>query len=134
MCQRGQGVVQGLFETFDDNRLRGLIAWLPMLPDDNAKTAQTQSVLFGDARVTQGWDGKRDVGDLYAQMLGLQGTAWDVYLLYPPGVPWVGEQPPHPSFWMHQLPEIVGAPPKLFLDPDKLASELRGILDDAPPN
>lgn len=64
MCQRGQGVVQGLFETFDDNRLRGLIAWLPMLPDDNAKTAQTQSVLFGDARVTQGWDGKRDVGDL----------------------------------------------------------------------
>ena len=131
MCQRGQAVVQGLLETFDDKGLRGLVAWLPMLPDDNAEAAQTRSELFGDARVTQGWDAQREVGNLFSQMLGLQGTAWDIYLLYPPGVRWDGEEPPQPAFWMHQLPEVVGADRSRFLDPDKLANELRGLLESA---
>ena len=126
MCRRGQGVVQGLFEAFDDKRLRGLIAWLPMLPDDNAEAAQTRSELFDDARVTKGWDAQREVGNLFSQMLGLQGTAWDVYLLYRPGVEWKGDFPPPPDYWMHQLGGVNG--PRL--DKDVFAGKLKELLSN----
>lgn len=131
MCQRGQAVVRELFEAFGDTRLRGLVAWLPMLPADNAPAALARSALLDDKRITKAWDAERKIGDLFAQLLGLRGTAWDVYLLYPPGPRWNAERPPKPAFWMHQLPEVVGANRTLFLDPDKLAEELRRQLDAA---
>ena len=129
MCQRGQAVVQGLFETFDDERLRGLITWLPMLEPDDADTAQLRSALVNDQRIVKSWDAQRRAGDLFARTLGLKGTAWDVYLLYPPGARWDGDEPPLPSFWMHQLPEVVGADRSLFLDPDRLSAELRRLIE-----
>ena len=128
MCQRGQGVVQRLFETFDDKGLRGFIVWLPMLRADNAETANARAALVQDQRVVKGWDARRAIGDLFASMLGLSCPAWDVYLLYPPGVPWHGDQPPRPSFWMHQLPEAVGADPTRLLDAEGLAGEVRRLL------
>ena len=129
MCQLGQAVVQQLFETFDDKNLRGLITWLPMLEGDDAEAASRQSELFRESRVSKGWDAQRRIGDLFAQTLGLQSTAWDVYLLYPPGVRWDDAKPPQPAFWMHQLPEVMGADSKLFLDADRLAEELRRLLE-----
>jgi len=129
MCQLGQVVVQQLFETFDHKNLRGLITWLPMLEGDDAEAARRQSELVREGRVTKGWDGERRIGDLFAQTLGLRSTAWDVYLLYPPGVRWDDREPPQPAFWMHQLPEALGADSKLFLDADRLARELRRLLE-----
>jgi hypothetical protein len=39
----------------------------------------------------------------YRETLKLPEDAWDVFLLYPPGVTWEGERPPAPAYWMHQL-------------------------------
>ncbi len=129
MCQLGQVVVQQLFETFDHKNLRGLITWLPMLEGDDAEAARRQSELVQESRVTKGWDAQRRIGDLFAQTLGLRSTAWDVYLLYPPGVRWDDSEPPQPAFWMHQLPEVLGADSNLFLDAYRLAGELRRLLE-----
>ena len=128
MCQRGQGVAQELFEVFDDESLRGLIVWLPMLPDDNAQAACAQSELVQDQRIVKGWDARRAIGDLFASMLGLRCPAWDVYLLYSPGARWDAAEPPRPAFWMHQLPEAVGADPTRLLDAEGLAGEVRRLL------
>ena len=102
-----------------------------MLEDDDAEAARRQSELFREGRVSKGWDAERRIGDLFAQTLGLRSTAWDVYLLYPPGVRWHEAAPPQPAFWMHQLPEAMGADSKLLLDAGRLAGELRLLLDEA---
>lgn len=130
MCQRGQGVVRQMFETFDDPTLRGFVVWLPMLEGDNVETARERASLFQDRRVALGWDPQRRIGDGFGRMLGLRGTSWDVYLLYPAGARWDDADPPVPDFWMHQLPEIVGAPAALRLDAATLERELRGLLAD----
>jgi hypothetical protein len=129
MCRAGQGVVRELFEEFDAEELRGFIVWLPMLPDDNAEAAETQSALFQDERVAQYWDPERAAGDLFAGVLSLRNTAWDVYLLYGAEVRWEGDGPPEPSFWMHQLPEQWGARQEQRLDAERLSAELRRLLE-----
>jgi hypothetical protein len=67
---------------------------------------------------------KGHVGDAFARSLKLQGTAWDVYLVYDRNVRWDGADPPAPSFWMHQLQEKVGADQKLCLNPARLRREV----------
>lgn len=61
------------------------------------------AALLQDARVHHLWDQGKIVGLAYAPVLGLSEAAWDVWLLYPPGVRWEGEQPPEPAWWEHQL-------------------------------
>jgi hypothetical protein len=128
MCREGQAVVRGIFEKANASDLRGFIVWLPMLPGDSLKAAATQSQAFQDRRVLQGWNGERRVGDLFAEILKLTRTAWDVYLLYPPNVTWKEKRPPPPSFWMHQLPPDWGADQKLLLDPGRLSHEVHRLL------
>jgi len=132
MCRRGRGVVQRLFEQIDNEKLQGLVIWLPMLPGDDAAAARAQSRLVQDERVVTGWDPERRLGALFAPMLGLSCPAWDVYLLYPAGARWGGSEPPRPAFWMHQLPEAVGAESRLLLDAERLAAELQRLLGDTP--
>jgi hypothetical protein len=101
-----------------------------MLPGDSAETAVTQSQVFQDRRVVQGWDAERHIGDLFAKTLKLTRTAWDVYLLYPPGITWKGREPPRPGFWMHQLPADWGADQELRLDSGTLSHALSNLLRD----
>lgn len=128
MCQRGQGVVQKLFERFDDQNLTGIVIWLPMLPGDDVAAAQRQAALVNDPRILKGWDPARHIGDAFMPILGLNGTAWDVYLLYDRATRWDDAEPPRPDFWMHQLPEIAGAPSALTLDVDTLERGTRRLL------
>jgi hypothetical protein len=51
--------------------------------------------------------------------------AWDVYLVYPPGVEWNGRTPPRPGYFMHQLNQL---PANRYLDGDTLAARVRGML------
>src|SRR5215208_323610 len=103
-CQRGRGVVGELFKKYDSDKLRGLVVWLPMKPADSAQAAWTESEKLQDQRIlVRGWDGKRSIANLFSKPLKLRKTAWDVYLVYAPGVRWEGSEPPAPNFWMHQL-------------------------------
>jgi hypothetical protein len=128
-CQHGQRVVQTVFSKFSgDERLRGFVVWLPMLSTDSEEAAANQAAAFTDRRLRQEWDGKRSSGTLLARTLKLQGPAWDVYLLYAPGVKWTGENPPQPTFWMHQLRVENGADQKMCLNPGVFVSKVRDLL------
>jgi hypothetical protein len=56
-----------------------------------------------DPRILHYWDGGGLELTAFRAPLGITSDAWDVYLLYPPGVRWEGATPPAPAFWMHQL-------------------------------
>lgn len=132
ICQKGQRVVQSVFSKHaNDARLRGFVVWLPMLPSDSKESAGAQAASFVDGRLMQHWDGDRASGNLLAKTLGLKGSAWDVYLLYAPGVQWTGEQPPAPTFWMHQLREESGADQRTCLNPAVFEAKVAELLRPA---
>jgi hypothetical protein len=98
-----------------------------MRDGDNSTTAAEQAETIRDVRISQGWDSSRDVGKLFGAALDLHEIAWDVYLIYKPGITWEGQQPPHPTFWMHQL---AGADSSLLLcvNPGRLNAEVGKLL------
>jgi copper chaperone CopZ len=132
ICQKGQRVVQSVFSKHpNDARLRGFVVWLPMLPSDSKESAGAQAASFVDGRLMQQWDGDRASGNLLAKTLALKGSAWDVYLLYAPGVKWTGDQPPAPTFWMHQLREESGADQRACLNPAVFEGKVAELLRPA---
>lgn len=80
--------------------------WTPILPSDRGITSDARSRL-PDRRVRHWWDRDRWGQTAFRAPLRLPaGTpAWDVYLVYVPGVRWAGEAPT-PEFWMHQLSKL----------------------------
>ncbi len=95
-----------------------------MLMTDLERTVPDATKLLPDKRVIHYWDGEKKLGEAYKSVLGIDQTAWDVYLLYPPDAEWK-EQPPKPSFWMHQL----GVEEGQKLDGEILASEVKKLLE-----
>ena len=132
MCQYGQGVVRGLLEEFKNDRLRGVVVWIPILPNDSRQTAEAEASDFTDSRISHYWDADRNLAGAFASTLGLQGPAWDVYLLFDAGLEWIGDDPPEPAYWMAQLPERVGAEPDRLLQPARFAEKLRVRLGPQP--
>ncbi|MGH9317227.1 MAG: hypothetical protein ACRD1P_08980 [Thermoanaerobaculia bacterium] len=130
-CQHGQGVIRSAFEKFRSERLKGFVIWLPILSSDSAPLATRQAEEFDDRRVVQRWDADRRIGETFAGRLNLRGTAWDVYLLYAPGVKWEGDTPPAPTFWMHQLTRQTGADSRLCLNPGRFLREVGRLLEKA---
>jgi len=128
-CQTGQRVVRSVFTKHpNDPRLRGFVVWLPMLNGDSERAADAQAGAFIDARVAQQWDGERRSGKVVAETLRLKGNAWDVYLLYAPGVKWTREAPPAPTFWMHQLRAETGADQRVCLNPAVFLGKVSDLL------
>ena len=96
-----------------------------MLVTDNVDAANERETKFSDSRVKQFWDPNRIFGQLMSQTLNLgASTAWDVYLVYPPGHSWDIELPPMPKFWMHQLDEE----PTLLLDPPRFKQYVHTLI------
>ena len=104
-----------------------------MMPGDSIEHAQQEADVFTDKRVTHAWDPQRRLGDLFAETLNLTSTAWDVYFLYARGVSWEDEPPP-PSFWMHQLGTSTGVEARQLLEPGRLLRELAALLGDKADN
>lgn len=125
----GYGIVRELFGERRAAQLKGIVLWVPMLADDDAIAAAQQSGSRSDDRVQHWWDEDKEMSQLFAQTLGIQGPAWDVYLLYPPAIRWEGDVPPAPTFWMHQLSDPAAAPDRcLRYDPSGLARELDRLI------
>jgi len=126
-CQSGHAVVGRILKKFPTPRLRALLVWEPMRETDSPDAAAEQANTVRDKRISQGWDGSLDIGKLFGATLDLHQIAWDVYLIYKPGVTWQGQQPPPPTFWMHQLD---GVDPGLLLcvNPARLGAEVDKLL------
>jgi hypothetical protein len=89
--------------------VRMYVVWVPMLGAEERHVPEA-SRLATDSRVRQYWDGANVLGAAYRSVLGLNDTAWDVYLLFGPHQTWTEAEPPKPVFWMHQLHSVTQAP------------------------
>jgi hypothetical protein len=127
-CQSGHAVVARILHKFSSPELQAILVWEPMRNDDSPEAATVQASQVRDARIWQGWNGNKNVGDLFGKTLDIHDIAWDVYLIYKPGIKWEGQEPPRPTFWMHQLQRV---DPKLLLcaDPTRLSIEVAKLLD-----
>jgi hypothetical protein len=84
-----------------------MIAWIPMLPDDDRAAAQDASALLAAAGAPQYWDADQKLGAEVAHSLDADGwTAWDIYLFYPPGVRW-DDHLPAPTAALAQVKSVV---------------------------
>ncbi len=126
-CQSGHGVVGRVLKKFPSPKLKAILVWEPMRDGDDATSATQQAEKVQDVRISQGWDRGQNLGKVFGQTLDLHQIAWDVYLVYKPGIKWEGPQPPRPTFWMHQLE---GVDPKLLLceNPTRLNVEVEKSL------
>jgi hypothetical protein len=87
-----------------------------------AKASQRVS----DRRALHYWDGGQRVGKAFQPLLQTPEAAWDVWLLFEPGVRWEGEAPPRPTWWEHQL---YGMPSEGLLDAGRFARKAREIRE-----
>ena len=77
--------------------------------------------LMQDERVAHYWDPDLRVGAAYQRHIAdLESPAWDVWMLFAPGVVWDEETPPAPTWWEHQLSGLKDYS-DLRLDPDRFA-------------
>jgi hypothetical protein len=86
-----------------------------------------------DARASHYWDGASILTQHYRRTLGFNEPAWDVYFLYGPDAAWTGDQPPAPTYWMHQLgsprrPRVNGP----YLDAAVFLQKTRDLLTHTP--
>jgi hypothetical protein len=110
------------------SNIRAYVVWVPMfrgLERDVPRAARE----IPDGRASHYWDGDSQLTKGYRRTLGVSEDAWDIFLLYGPDARWEGEQPPRPSYWMHQL----GSPrrPRLegpYLDPETFLTKTRELL------
>lgn len=120
-------VQEDVLESIDSDRLVVYAVWEPILRTDDERSSRKASALFPDSRARHYWTDTQDVGKMFQGPIDLRSEpAWDVYLVYPPGVLWDGEDPPKPVTFMHQL--VGRLPEDLHLDGDRLGSTIRRLL------
>ena len=117
-------------DVLDENGAEDLAVyavWEPILRTDDERSARKAAALFPDKRVKNYWVATRDVGEAFQTAIDLTTEpAWDVYLVYAPGVRWEKGEPPRPEFFMHQLGGRLPAAQRL--DGPELASKLKELL------
>lgn len=114
-----------------NDKLRSYSVWVPILLPDTERAVPNAATRLPDKRVTHFWDGKGELVEAYTTILPTKNAqtgdfvkAWDVYLVFAPGIEWK-DQPPKPSFWMHQLYSV---DPKNSFESKNLATELQKLL------
>ena len=99
------------------------VVWSPQLGAQQ-KHVGSATRLIPDSRASHYWDGAELVGKQYQTVLGLPAPAWDVWMLFDPGVVWEMDEPPIPAWWEHQL---TAGPPDRHLDPERFASRAEAL-------
>jgi hypothetical protein len=94
-----------------------------MLPSDAKLTVGRATTSLYEPRAMHWWDDDNVLSKQYAPVLGIEGEAWDIYLLYDKDATW-GDAPPKPAYWQEQL----GISPETQLDRAKLTAEAKKLL------
>lgn len=76
------------------------------------------------------WEDSGIIGKHFQETLNLEVYAWDIWMIFAPGVKWEGRLPPVPAFWMHQLGSLDTAP---RLDVDEFAGRVREFQREGAP-
>jgi len=115
-----------VFKGIATEALKGYAVWEPILRTDDVRGARKATTILPDPRVRHYWIDGQEVGETFQAPLGLKGEpAWDVYLVYPPGIEWKGKSPPKPTYFMHQLAAL---PAARRLNSETLAAKLQKVL------
>jgi hypothetical protein len=102
------------------------VVWEPIRDDDNEKAARDATLNLVDHRARHFWVNDLAISDGFKKPLGLdKQTAWDVYLLFPPGATW-GANPPTPAYFMDM--DRSEMPADRRLNGIKLAQEIAKLL------
>jgi hypothetical protein len=127
MCLRGASEVETkVFAHEPSPALRGYAVWVPA-SGGRAADVPSATTTANDPRIRQLWDERGVELTAFRAPLHLSSDAWDVYLIYAPGVRWQGATPPAPSYFMHQLEALEGSGvPEL--DGDVLLLRARALL------
>lgn len=86
--------------------------------------------LMPGPRVSHYWDEHGVSGLKFQSTLDIPMYAWDVWMIYEPGVTWDSDVPPAPAFWQHQLG---GLERSKQLDAEVFANEVSARLAALPP-
>lgn len=117
---------ENVFEGIATERLKGYAVWEPILRTDDERSARKATTILPDPRVRHYWIHNQAVGEVFKAPLTLtREPAWDVYLVYPPGIEWKGSRPPKPAYFMHQVGSL---PANRRLNGETLATKLRQVL------
>jgi len=120
-------VQESVLEREDDGDLAVYVVWEPIFRTDDERAARKASTLLTDRRVAHFWVETQAIGQLFQPAIGLEGeVAWDVYLVYPPGIGWEDRIPPVPEILMHQLRGRL--PEARLLDGPVLAQDIDRVL------
>lgn len=105
--------------------LRVYVVWVPSLPADKEDKVSAATAKITDERAIHYWDADGKLKIAYQRLMSMDQPAWDVYYAYGRNSEWKNDLPPTPDYWMHQLR---GLPPERMLDGDKLAEEIKKLL------
>jgi len=133
-----------VMKEISDGRLRLFVVWEPILPKDGLDALEDSSEMIeNEWRALQFWDPNAESGRRIKRLFDLKivNPAWDVYLLYGPGVRWEkeafqsGPVAPTPTYWMHQLTFMPGGADErryggLRLDTKRLREEIETRLQN----
>ena len=131
VCLRGLADLnRNLLDGNDNPRLWTQIVHVPTLGATEQHVPDAAALVTGGAHVTNYWEDSGIIGRLYEATLGFDDVyAWDVWMVYKPGVRWEGRLPPKPDFAMHQLrshPKVSKLMP--LLDSKQFAAVVNGYL------
>ncbi|MFQ6005612.1 MAG: hypothetical protein ACE5OQ_08905 [Woeseia sp.] len=132
ICLRGMDDLNESLVKFiqNDPRIHTLVIHVPTLDAEEKHVAGSIPLLSGP-RVTHYWDAAGTTGIEFKQALDIPMYAWDLWLVYEPGIRWENDNPPpYPDYWEHQLPSL---PADRKLDAERFAGEVNGRLAKLPP-
>jgi hypothetical protein len=122
--------VETLLKEIDDERVRVLVVWAPLLRTDNYIEAQKTAGLIPDRRAVHYWEPGRVLGVEYGERLPLPGElnfAVDMVLLFDQRAVWSDAGLPTPGAWFHKF----GDDERTFSS-EKLRDEIRKRLGSSP--
>ena len=112
-----------MLDTLKEKDISVYSVWEPILPSDIGLTVGRATKRLPDSRVEHFWDGDGVMARAFAPVLGIEGDAWDVYLVYDKGIEWT-DAPPRPTYWQEQL----GISDETKLNGPKLTLEITKML------
>ena len=121
-------VQNNVISEIKSDQLVAYAVWEPILKTDDERSSRKAATLFPDERVKSYWVPTQAVGKMFQAPINLMTEpAWDVYLVYEPGIEWGNDTPPDPTFFMHQLGGRL--PNGQRLDGPKLHDVIEKILE-----
>ncbi len=112
-------------------RLAVFVVWINMQQGDNQAEAYREAEQSTVPGISHFYDPEKKAGQALAEAMDAPGrVAWDIYMVYKPGVQWE-ERAPRPHAWVHQLMGALWPNPLRYRTGWLLRRELSKMVSEA---